>query len=135
MKKSYLTIALTLTSLLGQGISARAQEAGGVSVTVPFEFSVAGSKTLPAGTYRIERVSRDSHSGLIIRSDENSAFLLPMTVEAVSAEAKLDFEHVGDEYFLSKIATPAGVYTIQTPREITKLAKGKDHGTTSLSGN
>jgi hypothetical protein len=136
MKKSYLTIALTLTSLLGQGIPARAQEAGGVSVTVPFEFVVDGSKTLPAGTYRIERVSRDSHSGLIIRSDENSAFLLPLAVDAVSAEqAELNFEHVGDKYFLSKVATPVGVYTIETPRVITKLAKSKDHGTASSSGN
>jgi len=38
MKKSYLTAVLTLTCLLGLGISARAQDAEGVRVNVPFEF-------------------------------------------------------------------------------------------------
>jgi hypothetical protein len=136
MKKSYLTIVLTLTSLLGLGISARALDAGGVAVTVPFEFVVAGSKTMPAGTYSIERVSPDSRSGLIIRSYKNGALLLPVAVDGPFAEqAKLNFEHVGDKYFLSKVATPAGVYTIETPGRITKLAKSKDHGTASSSGN
>jgi hypothetical protein len=136
MKNSYLTIVLTLTSLLGLGISARAQDASRVVVTVPFQFVVAGSKTMPAGTYWIERVSRDSHSGLIIRSYEDSVLVLPMAVDGPSTEqAELNFEHVGDKYFLSRVATLAGVYTIDTPRAITRLAKSKDHGTASSSGN
>jgi hypothetical protein len=136
MNKSYLTIVLTLTSLLGLGISARAQEAGGVVVTVPFEFVVGGSKIMPAGTYRIERASLDARSGLIIRSYKNGAVLLPIAVDKASAdEARVNFEHIGDKYVLSKISTPTGVYTVETPRAITKLAKSKDHGTTSSSGN
>ena len=56
MKKSFFTVVLTMTCLLGLGISAHAQDASGVVVKVPFEF-VAGAKTLPAGTYSVGRVS------------------------------------------------------------------------------
>ncbi len=135
MKKSYLTVVLTLTSLLGSGMSAHAQDTTRVTVTVPFEF-VAGSKTLPAGTYSIGRVSPDSRPGLIVRSYGNSVLVLPIAVDEASAEqAKLSFEHVGDKYFLSKVETPVGVYVIETPQTITKLAQTKDHGTVSSSGN
>jgi len=136
MKKSYWNIILTLTGVLGLGISARAQDAGRVTVTVPFEFVVAGSKTMPAGTYSIGRVSPDSRSGLIIRSYDSSVLLLPIAVHEASAEqAKLSFEHVGGKYFLSEVETPAAVYSIETPRAITKLAQSKDHETVSFSGN
>jgi len=77
MKKSYLTIALTLTVLFGAGINALAQDSDRVVVKVPFEF-VAGTKTLPAGTYTIGRFSPGVSSALIIRSDGNGAFLLPI---------------------------------------------------------
>ena len=43
MKKSYLTAVLTLTCMLGLGISARAQDTEGVRVNVPFEFVAGGS--------------------------------------------------------------------------------------------
>ena len=62
MKKSYVTVVLTLTCLLGLGISARA-------------------------------------------------------------------------YFLSKIETPGGVYTIAIPPAMTKLAQMKDHSTVPFSGS
>jgi len=136
MKKSYLAAFLTLTSLLGLGISARAQDAGRVIVTVPFEFVVGGSKLMPAGTYSIGPMSTDSRPNLIIRNDSNSALLPPIAVDQGSDEhAKLSFEHVGDKYFLGKVETPAGVYTIAVPRAVTKLAQSKNHSTVSLSGN
>jgi hypothetical protein len=135
MKKSCLTVVLTLASLLGFGISAHAQEAGRVSVTIAFEF-VAGGRTLPPGTYSIGRGSSDPRSGLIISTYGNSVLLLPRAVdEASTGQPKLSFEHVGDEYILSKIETPVGVYTIETPRAIAKLARNKDRGAVSSFGN
>jgi hypothetical protein len=135
MRKSYLTVVLTLTCLLGLGMSASAQDTSNIVVKVPFEF-VAGGKTLPAGTYSIGRVSPDSRSGLIIRSYDNSVLLLPIAVREASAEqAKLSFEDVGDNHFLSEVETPAGVYTIEIPRAITKLAQMKDRSTGPSSGN
>jgi hypothetical protein len=134
MKKSYLIVVLTLTCLLGLGISARAQDTSGVVVTVPFEFE-AGGATLPAGTYSVSRVSSETHTALVIRGFDNGAFLLPIVFDGVSADpSKLSFEHVGDKYFLSRIETPAGVYTIRTPRVMTKVAQLKDHGDVSFSG-
>jgi hypothetical protein len=134
MNKSYLTAVLTLTCLLGAGISARAQDIDKVVVNVPFEF-VAGGHTLPAGTYSVSRVSDQSLSSLVIRSYDNTAFLLPMFFDGVSADqADLGFEHVGDKYYLSKIQTSEGVYVIRTPRAMTQVAQSKDHGTGSSAG-
>jgi hypothetical protein len=134
MKKSHSAVLLTLTCLLGLGISARAQDADKVAVNVPFEF-VAGGQTLPAGTYSVSRVSDKEFTDLIIRSSDNSVFLLPIVFNgASSANAELGFEHVGDKYFLSKVETPAGVYVIRTPRAMTQVAQMKDHGTMSSSG-
>ena len=134
MNKSYLTAVLTLACMLGVGISARAQETEGVRVNVPFEF-VAGRTTLPAGTYRVGRLSVDAHSGIAISGYNNSAFVLPMVVAATNTEQpKLSFEHVGGKYFLSEIDTPAGVYTLMLPRAMVELVQVKDQGTVSSSG-
>ena len=134
MKKSYLTAVLTLTCLLGLGISARAQDAEGVRVNVPFEF-VAGGTTLPAGTYTVARVSPGTSQILSIRSYNDGVMFLPIEFDgAATGQAKLDFEHVGDKYFLSGIETSAGVYTIGLPRAMVALAQTKDQGTTSSSG-
>jgi hypothetical protein len=134
MKKSYSTVVLTLTCLLGLGLSARAQDTSRVVATVPFEF-VAGGETLPAGTYTVSRVAPGSRPGLVIRSYDNGAFLLPIVFDDASVDqAKLGFVYVGDKYFLSKVETPAGVYTIGTPRAMTKVAQLKDQGTLSSSG-
>ena len=134
MKNSFSAVVLTLTCLLGLGISARAQDVDKVVVNVPFEF-VAGGQTLPAGTYGISRVSDQAYEALLIRSNDNRAFLLPMFFDGVSADhAELRFEHVGDKYFLSKIETPAGVYAVRTPRAMTQVAQMKDHGAVSSSG-
>jgi len=135
MKTPYLTIVLTLTCLLGLGISARAQDASSIVVNVPFEF-VAGGKTLPAGTYSVGCVFPETDSTLIISSHDKGEFLLPIGFDRASAgQAKLSFEHLGDTYFLREVQTPAGVYTIGTRRAMTKLAQMKDHGTVVFSGN
>ncbi|HMJ21149.1 MAG TPA: hypothetical protein VK513_04550, partial [Terriglobales bacterium] len=82
MKKSLLAVVLTLTCLLGLGISARAQDLDKVVVNVPFEF-VAGGQTLPAGEYNVSRVSDQAFPALAIRSYDNNAFLLPMFFDGV----------------------------------------------------
>jgi hypothetical protein len=135
MNKSHLIAVLTLTCLLGLGISARAQDSEGVIVKVPFEF-VAGAKTMPADTYSIGRISSEGGPALAIRSYNNGAvLLLPIAVDGnATAHAQLRFEHVGDRYFLKTIETPGGVYTITTPRAITTLAQMKAHSTSSSSG-
>jgi hypothetical protein len=142
MKKSYLTVVLALTCLLGLGISAHAQELDKIAVKVPFEF-VAGGQTLPAGTYSVSRASSGDPQSLVIRSNDNSVFLLPsyfdggpVSVNGSPADhAALGFEHVGDKYFLTNVETLGGVYAFSTPRAVTQVGQMKDHGTGSSSGS
>ena len=123
MKKSYFAAVLTLTCLLGVGISANAQDPEGVSVKVPFEF-VAGGATLPAGTYTVGRISIDGSSGIAIRTYGHGAFALPIVVDGTPAKAlKLSFELVGDKHFLTEADTPAGVYTFALPKAMVALAQ------------
>jgi hypothetical protein len=134
MKKSYLTAVLTLTCLLGLGISARAQDTEGVRVNVPFEF-VAGGTTLPAGTYTVGRLSVDAYSSIEISGRGNGAFVLPIAVDGASAgQPKLSFEHVGGKYFLSQADTPGGIYIFALPRAMVALTQVKDQGSASSGG-
>jgi len=141
MKKSSLVVVVTLSCMLGLGVSSCAQEVDKLAVNVPFEF-VAGGQTLPAGTYSVSRVSSGDPRSLVMRSNDNSVFLLPtffdggpVSVNGDSADhAELGFEHVGDQYFLSKVETLGGVYAFRTPRAMTQVAQMKDHGTASSSG-
>ena len=142
MKNSYLTVVFTLSCLLGLGISARAQDLDKIAANVPFDF-VAGGKTLPAGTYSVSRVSPEVNPTLVIRSNDDSVFVIPIFVDRNAASvnggsadhAELSFEHVGDKYFLSKVETLGGVYAIRTPRAMIQVAQMKDAGTGSPSGS
>ena len=134
MKKLCLRIAVALVSFAGLGITAKAQVVDQVVVTIPFEFVVAG-KTLPAGAYRVNRVSsNDRWEGLILSSFENraSAIVLPSEVEsAPDDKAHVSFETAGGEHFLSKIETADNVFTIPVSRAAILLASGKSHTDTS----
>jgi len=123
MRKQFLSRVLTLTCVLGLGLGAQAEGDGKVVTNVPFEFS-AGGTTLPAGIYTVDRVSTPSDSHLLIRNREHGAFLLPVTFEGASVVGSLfTFQHVGNKYFLSKVKTPAGVYTLGTPQALKSTAQ------------
>jgi len=124
MKKSYLTAVLMLTCLLAVGVSAHAQDADAVVVSVPFEF-VAGGATLPAGDYRVSRVNPTVNRELAIGGyNKGNSFMLPVAFDAASADhPTLSFEHVGDKYVLSRIKTLSGVYTMATPRKMIVLGQ------------
>ncbi|HET9308426.1 MAG TPA: hypothetical protein VFO46_20580 [Candidatus Sulfotelmatobacter sp.] len=135
MKKSYLAAVLMFMCLLGVGVSARAQDADAVVVSVPFEF-VAEGATLPAGNYRVSRVNPGVNRELSISGYNNgNAFLLPLAFDnGPSNGPTLSFEHVGGKYFLSKITTLSGVYTMQPSREMVLLGKSSTQGAMSASG-
>jgi hypothetical protein len=136
MKKYYFGAVLTLACVLGIGVSARAQDSDAVVVTVPFQF-VAGGATLPAGEYKVSRISPGVNRQLAIRSYGNgSAFLLPLSFDGVTSEQPiLSFERVGDKYFLSSIKTLGGVYTLALPRKQIALAQATAHDTMQISGS
>jgi hypothetical protein len=107
------------------GLGAQAVGNDRTVTNVPFEFS-AGGTILPAGIYTVDRVSSASDPHLIIRNREHGVFLLPASFDGASVQgALLTFEHVGNRYFLSKVKTPAGVYTIGAPRALTTTAQKK----------
>jgi hypothetical protein len=136
MKKSYLTALLMLTCVLGVWRSAHAQNADVVVVSVPFEFVVGGA-TLPAGEYRISRVSPGVSPELAISGhNKGNVFLLPLTFDNGSGnQPTLSFDHVGGRYFLDRIKTLNGVYTLATPREMVMLGQTTTPSPNALSSS
>src|SRR4029077_1137455 len=133
MMKKLLRIAVALVGFAGLGITARAQDADQIVVTIPFEFVVAGT-TLPAGTYRVNRVGDDRWDGLIFRSFQNRAGVIVHPIEVKSAPADkthVSFEKAGAEHFLSKIQTAYHVFTIPVSPAAILLASGKSHTNTA----
>lgn len=124
MKKLCVTAVLMLMALLAGVVSARAQSTDAVVVTVPFEF-VAGGATLAAGDYRVNRLNPSVTQELFISGrNKGGTFLLPVAFEGGSAgEPTLSFEHVGGKYFLSRIKTLSGVYTMPASREMVMLGQ------------
>ena len=137
MKKSYLTAVLMLTCLLGVGVGARAQDADAVVVSVPFEF-VAGGATLPAGEYRVSRVNPGVNRELGISGyNKGNAFVLPLAFDDGSAnQPTFSFAHVGGKYFLTRIKTLSGIYTLPATPEMVMLGKtnSSSPSTSSASG-
>ncbi len=137
MKKQYLTVLLTLTCVLGLGLGARAQEGDAIVANVPYDF-VVGGHVLPAGTYRVSRVDSTGFRELEISSYETraSAFLIPTFFDDVqTGHAQLNFQHVGDRYFLSAVETPIGTYAITIPPSAIKLAQMEQQGASSSGSN
>jgi hypothetical protein len=138
MKKQYLAVLFTLICLSGLGLSARAQEQDTVVTHVPFDF-VAGGKLLPAGNYRVMRVHPSTGSReLEIASYETraSVFVIPTAFDDVQSDkAQLNFEHLGDTYFLSAIETPIGTYSIDIPPAAIKLAQMQQQGGSHSGGH
>jgi hypothetical protein len=137
MNKSYWTAVLMFACVLGGGVSARAQDTDAVVASVPFEF-VAGGATLPAGDYRVSRLNPGANRELAISGyEKGNVFVLPVAFDDGPAnQPTLSFEHVGGKYFLSRIKTPTGVYTMPASREMVMLGKANSPvpSTSSASG-
>jgi hypothetical protein len=136
MKKHYSTVLVVFIGLFGLSAGARAQEEDKVVAKIPYEF-VAGGKTFPAGTYSVIRVSPETQRILEIRNNEtlkDSAFILPISSDAALDRAELGFERVGDTYYLSRVATTAGVYNLSTPKSVSISAGAKQHDAMSAAG-
>lgn len=95
------TLAMTLTVM-----SVHAQNAGNLSVTIPFEFA-AGGKTLPAGEYYVRRNFDNARLVMRIESKDGSLSLYLPTHGAQSVEiqpeSKLVFNKYGGHCFLSQV--------------------------------
>jgi len=123
MKLSYVRFVSAFALLAALAVAGRAQEPDQLRVSVPHDFVVSG-KTLPAGIYRIDRLSNNNVSGLSIRGVENRQGVLLFS-SAVSQTREdnpsLRFERVGDQYFLSRIETETHIFTIAVPASAAAL--------------
>jgi hypothetical protein len=108
MKKQVITIMVVAVFCATLAVSSiEAQNAGNMSVTIPFDFAVGG-KTLPAGEYFLQRSSDGARVVTRIRSkdkDEGVYLPQPHPVQGteIQAESKLVFNKYGDQYFLSQV--------------------------------
>jgi hypothetical protein len=137
MRKQCMRILFALIGVAGLGVAAKGQEADKIVVNIPYEFVVAG-KTLPAGTYTLNRASSSNPRVLVLSSFENraGAIVLPVEVESSRAEkAQVSFEQVGGEHFLSKIETAGHRFTISVSHSEILEAAARAHSGTSASGS
>ena len=126
---------LALIALLGLSAGARAQE-GTVIAKIPYDF-VAGRKAFPAGDYTITRVYSEKSLVLQIRNNktsQNSVFLQPLYADAAVDQPQLTFKHVGDTYYLDRIATLAGAYILPSPKGTVTLSNVKQSDAVSFAG-
>ncbi len=137
MIKQYFRILIALIGVAGSGMAASGQVADHIVVKIPYEFTVSG-KTLPAGTYSLVRASDSDQKVLILSSFENrtGVLVLPTEIKTNHGDiAKVSFEQVGDEHFLSKIETAYYVFTIPVSRAEILEAAARSHSGTSASGS
>lgn len=98
---------LIMLSVLGvlTSVSARAQAGKQFTVTIPFDFYVAG-KTLPAGQYHVGRSTEDSE-GLVVRGTDGltGVFVLTRAIQTaeLQQQSRLVFRRYGDQYFLGEV--------------------------------
>lgn len=99
---------LIMLSVLGvlTSVSAHAQAGEQFTVTIPFNFYVAG-KTLPAGHYHVRRSTEDLGGVLVIRGTDGrtGVFVLTRGIETaeVQQQSRLVFRRYGDQYFLGEV--------------------------------
>ena len=133
--KRYILAALLAFAVVGATVKASVVDQ--IVVTIPFEFVAAG-KTLPAGTYRVDRMFSDRPSALVLNSLDNRAtgvFVFPTEVESVRADKiYLAFEQIGNQHFLSKVESRNHVFNIEVPHAATLLASNTSR-TAIVSGS
>ena len=123
MKKNVLAIATMLAlSILAAAGSVHAQQPV-MLVNIPFEF-IAGSQTLPAGEYKIERALSSNLDILLLRKTDSRVTMFVSTIgtdaAALHPEWSLVFNRYGRHYFLSQVWTAKdqlGRVLRQSPRE------------------
>src|SRR6202011_3982615 len=107
MRKQCLRILIALIGVASLGMAARGQVSDEIQVNIPYEFVVAG-KTLPAGTYRVNRLGDAYSETVVLSSVDNRArvMVLSTSVEGTRADKpEVSFEQVDGQHFLSKIET------------------------------
>lgn len=137
MRKQYLRILIALIGAAGLAKAAKGQSVDQIVVNIPYEF-VVSSKTLPAGTYRVNREPNPDGRLLVFSSVENrtSAIVFATDVETIPADkGQISLERVEGRYFLNKIETADHVFNIPVSRSAIMEAAARSRNATSASGS
>jgi hypothetical protein len=137
MRKQCLRFLMALIGVAGLGVAAKGQDVDQVVVKIPYEF-VAGGKTLPAGNYKVERLTDFDQKELLLRNLDNHTTSLvgAVVIEGNSTgEAKVSLEQVGGQFFLSEIKSASHTFTIPVSRSAVMEAEARSHGGASASGS
>ncbi|MFZ0523503.1 MAG: hypothetical protein WAN14_16805 [Candidatus Acidiferrales bacterium] len=106
MRKQIISVAAALLVSIVLAGRCGAQQVGAIDVNIPFAFQ-AGDRTMPAGEYRIQRLSAEMEGIQLIQQHDgkNSTTVtsLPAESKDKSAPARLVFNRYGNEYFLAEI--------------------------------
>jgi hypothetical protein len=138
MKNRFALVVTAMVAFAAMAIGAKAQDFNQLIVNVPYEFVVSG-KTLPAGTYRLNRVESSASNGrqLIIRNVKNSEGVLVLPSEVQDARADklgFTFREIGGEHFLSKIETTDYVFAVPVSKSEVLETRNKSHQDSKSSG-
>ena len=137
MKRNYIRLLSSFFGLAAFATAARGQASDQLIVNIPYEFVVAG-KTLPAGTYRVNRVSDRDQRELVISSFENRMAVLLLSSEVSAARGQqpgVSFLEAGDQHFLSKIETAEHVFTIPVSNSLAQETAAKRQSGPSRSAS
>jgi hypothetical protein len=128
MRKQIISVAAAFVLSIVAAAQCGAQSVGVIQVNIPFEFQ-AGNRILPAGEYRIERLSAEMEGIQLIRQSDGKAATLVTTLPSESkdesAPPRLIFDRYGNEYFLAQIWTD-GTHG----RQLNKSAREKETAST-----
>jgi len=98
-----------------------AGESDRLVVNIPYDFVVSG-KTLPAGNYRVGRVSSTDLHHLLLTSVENHESIIALSTEIATAPTQnpaVTFQISGDEHFLTRIQTGEHIFTVPVSNRAT----------------
>lgn len=99
-----LLVMVAFASALASAVSAQTPSRS-VMVSIPFEFQV-GNQTLPAGDYRIAKVTTDGTALRVSNQDSNqtaSRMTSAIRQNEPAEHSKLVFQRYGDRLYLSQI--------------------------------
>jgi len=130
MKKYFAGVFAAVFSMAAFAMATPAATSDQLLVNVPYDF-VVGSKTLPAGTYRVNRISTATQGELQISNIENHAGALLSASEWEDARAykpELKFQEIDGQHFLSAIQTAEHVFAIPVSKSAVMLAMKSHQG-------
>jgi hypothetical protein len=112
--------------------SIHAQSSREQRANIPFSFTLA-DKSFPAGEYRVQRLNPSSDKAAIaIKSADGHLTKIVLTTPVLSPEtrenARLVFNHYGDQYFLAQVWTPADNTGLAVPQSRSERILARNAG-------